>query len=466
VTGLAARQEEGGRALLVAGLAGIAAAAGAAAVVSPVLALAAVLGLVFVGVAFQSLAGGLTLFTVLLFFERIPGIPASGLSAVKVGGGVLAAAWLAAVLARRRELPLVLRDHPLLAYASVFFAGWALASALWAEDVPVALGDAFRLAQGVLLFLIVPTAISERRHLRWVLWAFMGAAFVTAIIGLSGATDPESLDPYVDTTRLTGQIGDPNELAAILVPALAVAAFAVAVARAPLVGWILVSFVAVFAFALFLTQSRGGLVALGATFLAALLLAGPVRQRAVVVICVIAAGAVGYFTLVAPPESLERVTHFTSSGGTGRTDLWQIAGEVTGDHPVIGVGAGNFQVVEPVYAAGNLNLPRVDLIVDEPKVVHNTYLQVLTELGALGLTVFSLVVLGALALAVRGIRAFARAGDRESELLGRGLLIGTLGMLAAFVFISAQYEKALWLLLGLCAALPGLAARARTSAGA
>jgi hypothetical protein len=37
------------------------------------------------------------------------------------------------------------------------------------------------------------------------------------------------------------------------------------------------------------------------------------------------------------------------------------------------------------------------------------------------------------------------------------VLIGTLGMLAAFVFITAQYEKQLWLLLGVCASLSTLA---------
>ena len=43
------------------------------------------------------------------------------------------------------------------------------------------------------------------------------------------------------------------------------------------------------------------------------------------------------------------------------------------------------------------------------------------------------------------------------EILARGVLIGTLGMLAAFVFITAQYEKQLWLLLGVCASLSTLA---------
>ena len=58
-----------------------------------------------------------------------------------------------------------------------------------------------------------------------------------------------------------------------------------------------------------------------------------------------------------------------------------------------------------------------------------------------------------------GIRAFARAGLQDAELLARGFLVGTIGMLAAFVFLSAQYEKQLWLLLGVVAALSSCAAR-------
>jgi hypothetical protein len=45
------------------------------------------------------------------------------------------------------------------------------------------------------------------------------------------------------------------------------------------------------------------------------------------------------------------------------------------------------------------------------------------------------------------------------EALARGFLVGILGMLAAFVFISAQYEKQLWLLLAVAAALLTVARR-------
>ena len=54
-------------------------------------------------------------------------------------------------------------------------------------------------------------------------------------------------------------------------------------------------------------------------------------------------------------------------------------------------------------------------------------------------------------LAGRAIRVFAVQGRRDLEILTRGLLVGTIGMLAAFTFISANYSKELPLLLGVLA---------------
>ena len=446
------------RAAVAALVAGLGTLLGAAAVVSPAWSLAVAVGLIFVVVTFVDLAAGLALFTILTFFERVPGCASSGLTLVKVAGIVLAAAWLLTVLNRERRAPLLFRDHPLLAYAALLFLGWAASSLLWAEDGEAARFSLFRLAQTLLFLFIAYTAISERRHVLWVVGAFVAGAFLSAVLGLAGASEPDRVD-LTTTTRLTGGIEDPNELAAIIVPALAFAAFALGAIRAPLVRWMLLSSVVVFALALFMTQSRGGIVALAATFLTAILLSGRFRPRALALVLVVSALGVSYYTLVAPPESIERISQFTSDGGTGRTDLWSVAVEMAKDNPVLGVGVSNFEEVEPRYAASSVNLERVEFVVDNPKVAHNTYLEVLAELGAIGLAAFAAVVLGPLVLAARAVRTFARAGDGEMEVLARGFLVGVLGMLAAFLFISAQYEKQLWLLLAVAAALLTVARR-------
>jgi len=432
-------------------------AIGALATVRPLFAIGAVAALAFVLVAFRNLAGGLAFFVVVTFFETLPGSPTTGLTFVRAAGFVLALAWLANLANREAGTPLIFRDHPLIAYATIFFIAWSFASILWATDPVSARVESIRLAQNALLFVIVFTAIAKRQHLIWVLGAYLGGAFLTAIVGIAGGSSSEQFGPYSDASRLSGGIGDPNELAAILIPALVVAAFLLAVVTVPLMKWLLGSVVVVLAVALFLTQSRGGLLALAVVAVVTPFLAGPVRLRAIAVILTIAAIGIGYYSLVAPPAAIQHVTSFSAGGGTGRTDLWRVAIEMWRDHPFAGIGTGNFTIVEPRYAVRTINLQRVDLVVDNPKVAHNTYLHVLTELGIVGFVAFMGMVGGSLVVAWRSIKELERRGERRLEILARGLLIGTIGMLAAFVFITAQWEKQLWLLLGTCLALSSLA---------
>ena len=439
--------------LVAIGLIGIGAAR------SPVLTLAGAVGLLFVLAASRDLAAGVALLTVLLFVERIPGTPSTGLTVVKIAGGVLALFWIVRVLERDSPVPFLLTRHPLLGYALVLFPGWALASMLWAESVADARANAFRLAQGALLVLIVFSALGNRRQLIGVLWAFAAGAVLTALIGLGGATAAEQVGPYSQTLRLAGGIGDPNELAAILVPSLAITVGLLVTTRSPPVRLGLLTMLLVIALGLFLTQSRGGLVALAATSVIAPLLAGPARPRVLAVVLTIGALAIAYYTVVAPPEQLDRVTSFAAGGGTGRQDLWAISLEMFGDRPVLGVGAGNFVVVEPRYAIRDVDLQRVDLVVDTPRGAHNTYLHELTELGVVGGAMFGVVLVGALGIGVRAVRSFARQGERELELVGRSVIIGVIGMLAAFTFISAAHREQLWLLLGVLAALDTVARR-------
>jgi O-antigen ligase len=208
----------------------------------------------------------------------------------------------------------------------------------------------------------------------------------------------------------------------------------------------------VFLATIFLTQSRGGIVALGVVMVSGLAFGGPIRGRIFAGSLALGALAVVVFVLVAPPSSLGRLGSFTGGGGSGRLDLWKVSTEVIGNHPLAGIGAGNFPVVEPAYAASAGNLPRVDLVLDDTKVVHNTYLNVLTDLGLIGFLPFVALLLGIVVSTVRAVGRFEARGERVAGMYGRAILIGTLGMLGAFTFLSAQYEKQLWLVLGLAAA--------------
>ena len=427
------------------------------AVVAPFLGLAALVALAFAIVTAREIAGGVAAFTVLTFFERIPGTPETGITVVKLGGGLLVLVWIVRMLRRRSGLPVLPQLHPLAAFAVVGFASWSLASILWAEVPSDAQASSIRLVQGGILLFIVFSALRERRYVLWLLWAYVLGAVLSALVGLGGATAAEEVGPGSETIRLAGGIGDPNELAAILVPAVVIAAGLLAVTRTLLGRFVLGASMVVIVLALFWTQSRGGLVAMAATALIAPILAGSARPRLIALVASIGALAVTYFALLAPPEQLSRITSFDAGGGTGRPDLWAISIVMYKDHPVVGVGAGNFVDVEPRYATRDIDLRRVDLIVDTPKGAHNTYLHTITELGAIGLLLLLAAIMGCLTVAYRSVRALERAGERELGLLGRAVIVGIVGMLAAFAFISAAHREQLWLLLGVAAAFSTLA---------
>jgi O-antigen ligase len=255
--------------------------------------------------------------------------------------------------------------------------------------------------------------------------------------------------PAKDFGRLEGAGGDPNETAAALVAAAALAlALAASLRGKPLLRLVVIAIAPLCAFASLLTLSRGGLVAFGAALIAAVLMAGRRRGQMLALAVTAAALAVGYFAFFAPAQAVERVTEV--HGGTGRTDIWKVGWRMVEGAPLQGIGAGNFTVVSIHYLLEPGALLRDDFIVDTPKVAHNTYLEVLAELGIVGLTLFLIVIVFSIGCAVRAARYAARVGDREMDILARALVVALAALLAAYFFISREYSKQLWLLLALC----------------
>ena len=185
---------------------------------------------------------------------------------------------------------------------------------------------------------------------------------------------------------------------------------------------------------------------------------GQRAQAAVVGVFVIA--AVGAF-LLATPGALERTTSF-NAGGDGRTELWLVASRMSEDHPVAGVGIANFPIEsQNVREPGNLNFVR--LIVDEPLVAHNIYLQQLAETGLIGLALLMCVIVACLASALRAARRFDALGDGPVATLARATAVAMVGFLVASRFISDSTDRRLWIVLALGPALLGLARRQAAS---
>lgn len=451
----AARWVETGIAVLLAAVVGLVAG------LNPAFAVAAALSLGFVLLLLADLAVGIVAFTVLSFVALVPsGVGPVG-SFLKVAGLLLLLSWLATAARSERPIPNILSAHPALSSALIVFWSWVALSAVWAEDPGATFTDFTRYVLNGVLLLIVYAAVRERRHAVWVIAAFVAGTAISAAYGLVAPPSGDTLE----ADRLSGTLGNANELAAILVAGAALSFGLVAYLKRSPALKLLVAATGLFcAAAVALTQSRTGLVAATVALLAAVALAQRHRGRIGFLVLIIALTGFGYFTAVAPVEVRERVSD--PGNGTGRTDLWTVGRRMVDAEPLTGVGAGNFKVSSIHYLLEPGALERDDFIIDTPKVAHNMYLEVLAEMGPLGLALFLSVLVGCAFLAGRAVGAFARQGDREMESLTRALLVALIAILVADFFNSGQFQKSLWLLLGLCPALYALSKRGEQPADA
>ena len=440
-------------------LAFAAALVGLMAGIDPRLAIVAALAAALVLITFTDLAAGLAVFTFVAFIEVIP-LPGAVVSVSKLAGLLLALSWFAVVTTRRDAELDFFAKYPIMSASIVLFVAWTLVTTVWSTSTPEALSSAGRYGLNAILFLIVFTAVREKRQLRWVLVAFVLGAAMTAITGIVAPTGEEAKD------RLGSGALDPSELSAVLVSGVALSAGVIALYKhSPLIR-LGASLVAVFSLvAIWLTASRGGLVALVAALIAAVALSGRWRAQITVVAALFATLTVFYFALFAPDEIRERVTAPTQGQERieeGRTTIWQVAWRAFEANPVGGVGAGNFPVVSREYLLQPGVLARTDEIIGEtPKVVHNIYLEVATETGVVGLALFLGVVGFGIGSMLAAARTFGRMGQADMQAASICIAVGVIGILAADMFVSDQYSKQLWLLLGLGPALLQMARTAR-----
>jgi O-antigen ligase len=414
---------------------------------SPPLAIGLVLAIVFLVVAMSNLTLGICLFALMTFLDTILPTEAQGtLSLPKLLGLVLMLSWLALVTAGDREQRERVFSYPAFIFVLIVFVGWALMSASWAEDPSAAIEATTRYLPNAMLFLIVFAGVRTREQLLWVVGSLVVGAFIAAAYGLVSPVP-------VEEGRLSGALGNANETAASLVAGGALAAaLAVALRGQPILRLASAIVVPLCAIAVFMTASRGGLVALGTALIAAVLLApGRRRPAAIALAVVVVLSTVVYFGAFASVEARSRVTEL--EGGTGRTDIWTVGWRMVEAEPLRGVGAGNFEVSSIHYLIAPGALIRDDFIVDEPKVAHNTYLNVLAELGVVGLALFLAIIGFALVCALRAIGFAAKSGDRQVEILARAIVVVLFALLAADFFGSRQYSKQLWLLMALCPVL-------------
>jgi O-antigen ligase len=166
------------------------------------------------------------------------------------------------------------------------------------------------------------------------------------------------------------------------------------------------------------------------------------------VLAIIGALALGVFLIpksylaVQVPSFTTLVNPTTANDSTAyiRIQLWKAGYEMWLDHPIDGVGIGQYDYQLINYAP--YGLPEKDY----DKGAHNLYVALLAETGLVGLAFFLWLALAAYS-AVRRARF---SYDRESREIARTWQIAIIVLLLGALTKHDQYDKLLWLTLGAC----------------
>lgn len=264
----------------------------------------------------------------------------------------------------------------------------------------------------------------------------------SASFGLLGAWG--ILQGLAGNARLDGLwVGGSNYLAAglsLMIPFTLAAALDRAFSRRHRIG--LIACVIAMTLCLIYTDSRGGFLAL-VTGLMSLALFGKQRGKILVGFLVL---AIMVYPMI-PTDYGKRLSVFVDDtenrdlSAESRPILWQLALRVWRDHPILGVGLGNFPSVIDSYEgeAGDLvkSPAMADLIFGRGRQPHGLYTGMLAEAGAIGLALFLVLLLR---------NALCQLGSRERELVlvGKGAQAGIVGFAFGAAFGDYQYIDVLY----------------------
>ncbi len=347
--------------------------------------------------------------------------------------GVLVAAAIFWLFSKRKsfdapQYPLLLAFFVVLMLSQVA-NGW-VGGALYVAAVFIPVGLAFTL---------LVHAADTRARLVNIMAMFALCACVLALHGI------EQVQTGVGWTGIglsqetriqyVGIFNDPNDLGMLFVMCLPMAFYLSG--QGGLMGlrrlfWVAVA--AVLVYGIYLTNSRG-------TLLALLVILGIYvwRKRGLVVAGILGVGALGGLLML--PSRLQDVD-VSEESAFGRVDSWYEGLQMFISNPVFGVGPGNYSDYNTLTA-------------------HNSFMLVLAETGYLGFTVWLAFVCYGFWMMVTVVRRsdddfFEQEGeDADDELLEQWhddrriaftLLLSLCGFFAAAFFLSRSYVVTLYLL--------------------
>jgi putative inorganic carbon (hco3(-)) transporter len=352
------------------------------------------------------------------------------------------------------------------------------------------------LISGIGLYFVMTNVIRTYSALRTAIWTVLIVAaaigLITTIQAVTGSYNntfggfatvdvpgkdtagEQLLASVTGTPRAEGPIGETNRFGQVMLVLLPIGALLALGEKRRLLRWGALFLTLLILLGMSTTFSRGAAVGLVVVVIVAAFF-GYVKLRHLA-----AVGLVIAVVLVAFPRYGERLidlqgllsldqTRVQAEEATNQVgDTGNLRGRATStlaalyvwsDHPVFGVGRGQFQTYYEEYA-GLVADTGINARVDfgESRQAHNLYTSVAAETGTLGLLCFLAVFVVTIRNLYRA-RRWWLASRPEVAHLAMGFLLALVGYLVSGIALHLSYERYLWFLLALAGIAAHLALR-------
>ncbi|MEA2062481.1 MAG: O-antigen ligase family protein [Gemmatimonadota bacterium] len=337
------------------------------------LALGALAALVLVGLTLWRPVWGLAAICALLTVEGIS-VSGRGVTEIRLLGMAVFAAWLLHVLVSGKAI----RVNGAFWTACAFVA-WAGLSFLWAKDTQFAAPRYGTLVQLLFFFLMAINVLEREKDLCLVLGAWVAGTVGTSMLSLN----LQAANLFERARTFEAQ--NPNDYGMVVGLGIVAGVYLAGRAKSPLMKLLCILGTSCITFPFLLAQSRGAWLAVAAAG-AVFLWHTKRRLRNILVVAVVVtttivtAFSLGYINTSLIQRTSDLMT--LTSRGTTRFDVWRCATNVFLDHPVAGVGFGQFPRVYNRYRYITHGIKKDLFPARDP---HSLYFEVASELGLVGL---------------------------------------------------------------------------------
>ena len=297
-------------------------------------------------------------------------------------------------------------------------------SVLAAVDTSLSLTKYIPFMQLTIMLLLVPLPVEGIRELRWL---FLVIAFSMGFLGLKFGLYGILAGGVHYERGIQGFHSDNNTLALGLAMATPLCYQAISLSRPLWAKMMFASFVFGCIATIFMTQSRGGILSLGAVLLL-IAWSSPHRMRAL--------AAMLLLSLPAPILVWDKLTDrmatlqnpLEEGSAYSRLQLNLAAIKIIRDHPILGVGFGADN-----YA--RLSVRYLPYETSKQQVVHNNYLQMWADSGIAAFGIYIFTLGGAIRWLGRASGKSSSLGDDERK-IARGLRLSLVAFAIGSTFLS------------------------------